>query len=84
MFSALINLFPSFDTAPDVEVLQFGQYFTDHDLVVVDMSVCGIHQQVDTTKLIFEIYGSIFQADENGQRLVEKILFVPNLFEINE
>ena len=37
MFSALINLFPSFDTAPDVE---------DHELMVVDMSVCGIHQQV--------------------------------------
>ena len=28
------------------EVLQFGQYFTDHELMVVDMSLCGIHQQV--------------------------------------
>ena len=37
---------PSLDTAPDVEVLQFGQYFTDHDLMVVDISICGIHQQV--------------------------------------
>ena len=37
---------PRLDRAPDLEVLQFGQYFTDHDLLVVDTSGFGVNVQV--------------------------------------